>query len=131
MCLRLARKMIVANTRCTVSRMSMANAKLVTETGMVFGAPKNVRKIVEKVQKVFALVVANATDAKKATTADSAIMSAQRTAQTACLTTTWCMRQMVNPSYQQELAQINAKLTCMVANATSLAQQIVRRLVDG
>jgi len=117
--------------RCMVSRMSTANVKLATVNGMVFGAPKSVRKIVEKVQKAFALVVANATDAKKATTADSAIMSAQRTAQTACLTTTWCMRQMVNPSYQQELAQINAKLTCMVANATSLAQQIVRRLVDG
>jgi len=111
--------------------MSTANAKLVTEIGMVFGAPKNVQKTAEKVQKVFALVVANATDANKAITADSVIKSAPQTAQTVCLTTTWCMRQMVNPSYQQELAQINAKLICMVANATSLAQQIVRRLVDG
>jgi len=117
--------------RCMVSRMSTANVKLATVIGMVFGAPKSAPKIVEKVQKAFALVVANATDAKKVTTEGSVIKSAQRTAQTACLMTTWCMLQMVKHSCQQELAQISARSTCMEVCATSLARPIVRRLADG
>jgi len=127
MCLRLARKMNALNTPCMVSQMSTVNAKLAMGNGMVFGALKSVRRIVEKVQKVFALVVENATDAKQVITADSVIKRARRTAQTACSTTTWCMLLMVNRFSQQELAQISARSILTAADVTNRAQQIVQR----
>merc|ERR1719343_395300 len=95
------------NTPCMVSQMSTLSAKLAVGNGMVFGALRSVRRIVEKVQKVFALVVENVTDAKQGITADSVTKSARRIAQTVCSTTTWCMLQMVNRSSQQERAQIS------------------------
>jgi hypothetical protein len=64
------------------------NANLAKVSGMVFGAQRSAQRIVEKVRKEFAPAVASAMFVNQATTADSAINSVLRTAQTACLMTT-------------------------------------------
>jgi len=91
----------------------MVNANLAKVNGMVSGAPRSAQRIVEKVQKGSALVVANAMCANQATMAGSVNNSAQRTVQTACSMTIWFAPQMASLSCLQELAKSSATLTIM------------------